>query len=168
MHELLWVTASKCLATATGTAIVLTTPDANRTFLSYLGEAHEIELSAAARNAISSSRILVVEGYMWEVNNALETLSAAAEFARSHSAMVVLTAGDVGVVQRHTSEFWKLIDDGVDMLFCNRCVCCPGGITFSMCTYSIVNCYLKERLLFVASICKLQLISHIWVRHCSL
>ena len=65
--------------------------------------------------------MLVVEGYMWEVDNALETLSAAADFARSNSAMVVLTAGDVGVVQRHTDEFWKLINDGVDMLFCNRC-----------------------------------------------
>ncbi|KAL0036384.1 hypothetical protein WJX77_005307 [Trebouxia sp. C0004] len=104
----------------TGTAIVLTTPDANRTFLSYLGEAHALQLSAAAQQAIKSSRMLVVEGYMWEVNNALETLSAAADFARSNGAMVVMTAGDAGVVQRHTAEFWQMISDGVDMLFCNR------------------------------------------------
>ena len=110
---------------AAGTAIVLTTPDANRTFLSYLGEAHALQLSAAAQQAIKSSRMLVVEGYMWEVDSALETLSAAADFARSNGAMVVMTAGDAGVVQRHTAEFWQLINDGVDMLFCNRCVGCP-------------------------------------------
>ena len=110
---------------AAGTAIVLTTPDANRTFLSYLGEAHGLQLSPAAQQAIKSSRMLVVEGYMWEVDNALQTLSAAADFARSNGAMVVMTAGDAGVVQRHTAEFWQLINDGVDMLFCNRCVSCP-------------------------------------------
>ncbi|KAA6425375.1 MAG: putative sugar kinase [Trebouxia sp. A1-2] len=104
----------------TGTAIVLTTPDANRTFLSYLGEAHALQLSAAAQQAIKSSRMLVVEGYMWEVDDALETLSTAADFARSSGAMVVMTAGDAGVVQRHTADFWQLINDGVDMLFCNR------------------------------------------------
>lgn len=110
---------------AAGTAIVLTTPDANRTFLSYLGEAHALQLSAAAQQAIKSSRMLVVEGYMWEVDDALETLSTAADFARSSGAMVVMTAGDAGVVQRHTADFWQLINDGVDMLFCNRCVSCP-------------------------------------------
>lgn len=105
---------------STGTAIVLTTPDANRTFLSYLGESHALTLSAAAQQAIKASRMLVVEGYMWEANNALETLSAAAGFARSNGAMVVLTAGDMGVVKRHTAEFWQMLKDGVDMLFCNR------------------------------------------------
>ena len=111
---------SQVLHAATGTAIVLTTPDANRTFLSYLGEKHAIQLSAAAKQAISSSRMLVIEGYMWEVDNALETLSASAQFARDHDAMVVLTAGDAGVVQRHTSDFWQLIHEGVDIFFCNR------------------------------------------------
>lgn len=103
---------------------MLTTPDANRTFLSYLGESHALTLSAAAQQAIKASRMLVVEGYMWEANNALETLSAAASFARSHGAMVVLTAGDMGVVKRHTAGFWQMLKDGVDMLFCNRCASC--------------------------------------------
>lgn len=105
---------------APGTAIVLTTPDANRTFLSYLGEAHDLQLSAAVQQAISSSRIFVVEGYMWEAGNALATISAAADVARCNSTMVVLTAGDVGVVQRHMQEFWQMINNGIDMLFCNK------------------------------------------------
>ena len=106
----------------TGTAIVLTTPDANRTFLSYLGEAHDLQMCAAVEQAIGSSRIFVVEGYMWEAGNALATISAAAAVARRNNAMVVLTAGDAGVVQRHTQEFWQMIHDGVDMLFCNKYV----------------------------------------------
>ena len=107
-----------------GTAIVLTTPDANRTFLSYLGEANDLQLSPAAKQAISTSRIFVVEGYMWEAGNALATISAAADAARRNSAMVVLTAGDAGVVQRHTQEFWQMINAGIDMLFCNKYVTC--------------------------------------------
>lgn len=107
---------------ASGTAIVLTTPDANRTFLSYLGEANDLQLSPAAKQAIGTARIFVVEGYMWEAGNALVTISAAAEAARRNSAMVVLTAGDAGVVQRHTQEFWQMINAGIDMLFCNKYV----------------------------------------------
>lgn len=107
---------------APGTAIVLTTPDANRTFLSYLGEANDLQLSLAAKQAISTSRIFVVEGYMWEAGNALATISAAADAARCNSAMIVLTAGDAGVVQRHRQDFWQMINAGIDMLFCNKYV----------------------------------------------
>ena len=66
--------------------------------------------------------MLIVEGYMWEVPNILPTLLDAAQAASASNAMIALTAGDAGVVQRHHREIWTMIDAGVDMLFCNRYV----------------------------------------------
>ncbi|KAK9865108.1 hypothetical protein WJX84_001199 [Apatococcus fuscideae] len=105
----------------TGTVIVLTTPDANRTMLSYLGSQEELQLSEASRLAISRSRMLIIEGYLWEMPGALPTILAAISHARASGCLVALTAGDVGCVQRHHSDFWAAIDTGnVDLLFTNR------------------------------------------------
>jgi len=52
---------------STGTVVVLTTPDANRTFLSYLGSSQELTLTPAAEAAIASTRVLIIEGYLWEM-----------------------------------------------------------------------------------------------------
>ena len=52
----------------TGTVVVLTSPDAQRTMLSYLGTAAEVPVDAALEAAISRSRLLVIEGYLWEVS----------------------------------------------------------------------------------------------------
>ena len=52
---------------ATGTVVVLTTPDANRTFMSYLGSSQELQLTPQAESAIASTRLLIIEGYLWEM-----------------------------------------------------------------------------------------------------
>ena len=52
---------------ATGTVVVLTTPDADRTFMSYLGSSQPLELTPEAEEAISSTRLLIIEGYLWEM-----------------------------------------------------------------------------------------------------
>lgn len=98
----------------------MTTPDANRTFLSYLGEEQDLQLSEASQQAIAASRMLIIEGYMWEVPNVLPTLLSAAQHAGRNNGMVALTAGDAGVVHRHKDEIWQMIQAGIDILFCNR------------------------------------------------
>ena len=103
----------------TGTVVVLTSPDAQRTMLSYLGTAAEVEVDAALEAAIARSRLLVVEGYLWELPNAARTVMAAIAAARRHGCVVAMTAGDAGVVERHHAEIWAAIDAGIDLLFTN-------------------------------------------------
>lgn len=50
--------------------VVLTSPDAQRTMLSYLGTPAEIPFDARLEAAIARSRVLVVEGYLWELPGA--------------------------------------------------------------------------------------------------
>jgi hypothetical protein len=62
-----------------GTVMVLTTPDANRTMLSYLGTPAPVVLDARLEAAIAHSRLLVIEGYVWEMPDAVASISAALE-----------------------------------------------------------------------------------------
>lgn len=58
-----------------GTVIVLTTPDANRTFLSYLGTSQELCVDTSVRSHVRRSRMLLIEGYVWEMPNAAASIS---------------------------------------------------------------------------------------------
>lgn len=60
---------------ATGTVVVLTTPDASRSMLSFLGTSAEVAVDAALEAAIARTRLLVVEGYLWELPGAQRTIT---------------------------------------------------------------------------------------------
>lgn len=103
----------------TGTVIVLTTEDAQRTMLSYLGTQKEVTICSQLENAIKNTSILVIEGYMWELPNAKQTILEAIGVAKEHGVRVAMTAGDAGVVIRHGDAIWESIHAGVDILFTN-------------------------------------------------
>lgn len=94
--------------TATGTVCVLTSSACGeRTFASYLGTPAEVPVDAPLEAAIARSRMLVVEGYLFELPGAVRTIRAAIEAAQRHGCVVALTAGDAGVVNRHHEELWE-------------------------------------------------------------
>lgn len=103
----------------TGTVVVLSTADAARTMLSYLGTPAPVPLSPALAAAIGRSSVLVVEGYLWELPGAAATIRGAIAAARASGTAVAMTAGDAGVVARHGAEMWEAIDAGIDLLFTN-------------------------------------------------
>jgi sugar/nucleoside kinase (ribokinase family) len=114
----------------TGTVIVLTTPDAQRTMLSYQGMSSIVNFDSALANAISKSRVLVVEGYLWEINQTIEAIAQACEAARQQGVLVALTASDVSCVTRHRQQFWDVMCQSTDILFANadeaRALCAFG------------------------------------------
>lgn len=99
--------------------MVLTTPDANRTMLSYLGTQHEVDMDPLEA-AIGAARVLVIEGYLWEMPNALSSILRAIECAQRRGTAVALTAGDEGCVLRNKHKLWRALQMGPDLLFCNR------------------------------------------------
>ena len=103
----------------TGTVIVLTTEDAQRTMLSYLGTQKEVVICPMLEDAIKNTSILVIEGYMWELPNAKKTILDAIAIAKKHGVRVAMTAGDAGVVVRHGDAMWESIHAGVDIIFTN-------------------------------------------------
>ncbi|KXZ44268.1 hypothetical protein GPECTOR_70g499 [Gonium pectorale] len=103
----------------TGTVMVLTTPDAQRSFLSFF-TSDSLTLSERLRNAVRCSTMVVVEGYLWEMPGAEEYISAVLETASAAGVKVAMTAGDPGVVARHRDKMLRVIDRGIDMLFTNE------------------------------------------------
>lgn len=104
----------------TGVCMVLTTQDANRTFLSYLGAKQELHLTPQVTSAVSRSRLMLIEGYLWEMAGAAEAIGEAIRTAKASGTMVAMTAGDAAVVQRHRGELWQALRQGVDLFFMNR------------------------------------------------
>lgn len=103
----------------TGTVVVLTTPDAQRAMLSYQGMSSIINFDSSLSDLISKSRILVVEGYLWEFPQTIEAIAQACEAAHKNGVLVAITASDVSCVTRHHKKFWDIIVEHADIVFAN-------------------------------------------------
>lgn len=102
---------------STGTVLVLTTPDAQRSFLS-LPSASGVRFCPAIAGGMASARMLVIEGYLWEMPDAQQVIRQAISLARAAGSVVVMTAADVSVVRKHRSSMLE-IARASDVIFTN-------------------------------------------------
>lgn len=104
----------------TGTVIVLTTPDAQRTMLAYEGTSSTIKYDdSCLAGLISKTNILVVEGYLFGFPDTMRTISKACEEARKNGALVAVTASDVSCVERHYADYWEIVGNYAHIVFAN-------------------------------------------------
>ncbi|KAJ3681725.1 hypothetical protein LUZ60_014298 [Juncus effusus] len=103
----------------TGTVIVLTTPDAQRTMLAYSGTSSTVNYDPNLANLVSKTKILIVEGYLFELPHTIETIKKACEDADKNGALIAVTASDVSCIQRCYDDFWDIISNHADILFAN-------------------------------------------------
>lgn len=103
----------------TGTVIVLTTSDAQRTMLAYQGTSSRINYDPCLAEAITKTNILVVEGYLFELPDTVRTISKVCEEARKNGALVAITASDVSCIERHYDDYWEIMANYADIVFAN-------------------------------------------------
>ncbi|GMP25304.1 hypothetical protein CsSME_00002241 [Camellia sinensis var. sinensis] len=103
----------------TGTVIVLTTPDAQRTMLAYQGTSSSVNYDPCLASIISKTNILVVEGYLFEFPDTIKTITKACEDAHRSGALVAITASDVSCIDRHYDDFWEIMGNYADVVFAN-------------------------------------------------
>ena len=103
----------------TGTVIVLTTPDAQRTMLAYQGTSSTVNFDTSLASAVSKTNILVVEGYLFELPDTIKAITKACMEARSNGALVAVTASDVSCIERHFDHFWEIVGNYADLVFAN-------------------------------------------------
>ncbi|XP_023752579.1 uncharacterized protein LOC111900942 [Lactuca sativa] len=103
----------------TGTVIVLTTSDAQRTMLAYQGTSSYINYDSSMESIISKTNILVVEGYLFEFPDTIKTIKKICQFARDSGALVAVTASDVTCIERHYDDFWEIMENYADIIFAN-------------------------------------------------
>ena len=104
----------------TARSFIFVTPDAQRTMNTYIGACSLLSPKDIDDQIIKNSKIIFLEGYVWEENLAKESLVKAAEIARKANNKVALTLSDPFCVKKHRSEFEELIKKHIDILFANE------------------------------------------------
>ncbi|KAG9452149.1 hypothetical protein H6P81_005053 [Aristolochia fimbriata] len=103
----------------TGTVIVLTTPDAQRTMLAYQGTSSTINHDQCLASLVSKTNILVVEGYLFEFPHTAEAIVKACEDAHKNGALIAVTASDISCIEKRFDHFWEIIGNYADIVFAN-------------------------------------------------
>ena len=106
---------------STGRCYVLVTPDGERTMNTYLGAAQDLSPADIDAEAVASSAVTYLEGYLWDPKNAKEAFLMAAKIAHEAGRKVALTLSDAFCVDRWREEFLQLMRSRtVDLIFANE------------------------------------------------
>ena len=100
----------------TGTCLILITPDSERTMVTFLGTAGEINENDIDTKAVKSSEILFLEGYLWDEGDPKKAF----EKAINNSNKVAMSLSDLFCVERHKPHFLKLVKNKLDITFANE------------------------------------------------
>ncbi len=105
---------------STARCLILVTPDAQRTMCTYLGASVGLDPADLDLELVAQAKVLYLEGYLWDSDDAKKAFIAAAEVARAHGGEVALSLSDAFCVERHRDSFLELVDGHVDILFANE------------------------------------------------
>ncbi len=104
----------------TAHSIIFITPDAQRTMCTYLGASIEFEPKDIDFSLLKKSKYLYLEGYLWDSELAKNAFLKAAQIAKQSDTKIILSLSDSFCVDRHRESFLELIDEYIDIVFCNE------------------------------------------------
>jgi sugar/nucleoside kinase (ribokinase family) len=100
----------------TGTCLILITPDAERTMVTFLGIAGKISQNDINDKAIQKSDMILLEGYLWDEGEP----KSAFDKAMSLSNTKAMSLSDQFCVERHKKDFLDLVKNKLDIIFANE------------------------------------------------
>ncbi|MBL4885308.1 MAG: adenosine kinase [Planctomycetaceae bacterium] len=103
----------------TGTCVILITDDAERTMLTNLGVSSQLSEADIEEEEIARSKVVYIEGYLFTGESTKAAALKAIELAKKHNVKVAFTVSDPFLIDLFRDEFWTLIENDVDLLFCN-------------------------------------------------
>lgn len=113
-------TAQSISEGVTGTCMVLISPDSERTMHTYLGITAELTAEQIDFEPLKAAKWLYIEGYLSTSDTARVAVKQARELAKAHGVKIALSLSDPAMVQYARQGLEELLDDGVDLLFCNE------------------------------------------------
>jgi len=105
---------------ATSRSLILVTPDGQRTMNTFLGISTDLDQGEVDADVIGKSKIVFLEGYLFDRAEAKEAFRQAVEIANRAGRKVALTLSDSFCVNRHRADFLALIRSGIGVLFANE------------------------------------------------
>ena len=101
---------------ATGTCLILITPDSERTMCTFLGTAGKINENDVEAEVVKKSEITFLEGYLWDEGDP----KRAFDKAIINSNKVAMSLSDLFCVERHRENFLDLVKNKLDIIFANE------------------------------------------------
>lgn len=103
----------------TGTSVVLTTPDAERTMCTHLGISTTLKKSDLDIDMLAQSKCSYVEGYLWDAEGPRAACVEAFEQSKRMGILTAFTFSDAFLIDRFSSEFHNIVAEYCDIIFCN-------------------------------------------------
>ena len=100
----------------TGTCLILITPDAERTMVTFLGIAGKINKDDINERAIKESEMIFLEGYLWDEGEPKSAFDKAMLFSKKKA----MSLSDQFCVERHRNDFLNLVKNKLDITFANE------------------------------------------------
>jgi len=100
----------------TGTCLILITSDSERTMCTFLGTAGKINENDIDINAVKNSKIIFLEGYLWDEGDPKKAF----DIAIQNSNKVAMSLSDLFCVERHKPYFLDLVKNKLNITFANE------------------------------------------------
>lgn len=104
----------------TGISVILVTPDAERTMLTFLGICRELCPDDISLDRLRQSQYLYITAYLWDTDSQKAAVLRAMQEARAAGVKTALSLSDPFCVHRHKSDLLEIIDQYVDLLIGNE------------------------------------------------
>lgn len=103
----------------TGTSVILTTPDAERTMCTHLGISTTLNKQDLDISRLGESKCCYVEGYFWTNDGQRAACVETFERAKKLDVKTAFTFSDSFLVDLFKDDFRDLVKQHVDIVFCN-------------------------------------------------
>ena len=100
----------------TGTCLILITPDAERTMVTFLGVAGKVNQNDIDEKAVMQSEMLFLEGYLWDEGEPKLAFDKAMSLANKKA----MSLSDQFCVESHKNNFLDLVKNKLDIIFANE------------------------------------------------
>ena len=101
---------------ATGSCLILITPDSERTMCTFLGTAGKINDQDIDEKIVQESDITFLEGYLWDEGDPKKAFDKAIK----NSNKTAMSLSDLFCVERHKTNFLDLVKNKLDIVFANE------------------------------------------------
>ena len=104
----------------TGRCMVMVSPDAERSMNTYLGVSEFLTPDDINEAMMADADWIYLEGYRFDGPDSHAAFAKAITACKGAGGKVALTLSDPFCVERHRAEFREMINNHVDLLFCNE------------------------------------------------
>lgn len=103
----------------TGTSVILTTPDTERTMCTHLGISSTLSKDDIDPEILAQASYCYVEGYLWTGDNSRAACIKAFEESNKLGVKTAFTLSDMFLVDLFADDFRTILREHCDIVFCN-------------------------------------------------